>query len=224
MSKKKVKMIVLFIVVILLFGLFCLSSIIINSTSDWVESNKRVSEDDTDTDTDLVNEEEEESKESIVLDSGVRLYDNKGSVEIQLMDGLNEEYVRVCNQICNLSDSLFNDISDEDSGNIGEMQYIRSIDNDTLGLPDFPKEGYDSFFIEESLKVVALYGGRYAITIYNYDSGFSNEFVVIDYNDVVILNEVDDSVSLGSNISLKGVKEKCKSVPILDSYVLFVKG
>ena len=109
-------------------------------------------------------------------------------------------------------------------GPVGNICYYRIVENPTLDLENFPREGYNRFFIENSLTIIGLYNGTTAIAVYNYECGSSKELVVIDYSDSEVRNGMDDFISLGQKISLSANKEQIKVVPMLDYEVLYVKG
>lgn len=211
------------IIIIILIGLYLLSNLLISKSGDWVIQDKEntvETEEETVASTSL---EKETIAEDIVLSNGERLYENRGNSNLMLLEGA-ENYERICNQIVNLSGEIFNQISEDVKTDVGDICYYRIVENPTLDLENFPKEGYSRFFIENSLTIIGLYNGTTAIAVYNYECDSSKELVVIDYSDSEVRNGMDDFISLGQKISLSANKEQIKVVPMLDYEVLYVKG
>lgn len=218
---RRIKMMIILIVVIILTGLFSLSEYLIRKAGDWVKEDKGTIIE-TESDSILLTEEETFATD-IVLSNGERLYENRGDSELKLLDGA-ECYERVCNQIVNLSEDIFNQIPESNGTDTGSMYYYRILENPVLNLSNFPEEGYTRFFIENSLTVIGLYNGNTAILVYNYNSKDSKELIVVDYSNSEVRNGMDDFISLGQRVSLSASKAEIKVVPMLDYQVLFVKG
>lgn len=211
------------IIIIILIGLYSLSNLLISKSGDWVvQDNENTVETEEET-VASTSSEKETIAEDIVLSNGERLYENRGNSNLMLLEGA-ENYERICNQIVNLSGEIFNQISEDVKTDVGNICYYRIVENPTLDLENFPREGYNRFFIENSLTIIGLYNGTTAIAVYNYECGSSKELVVIDYSDSEVRNGMDDFISLGQKISLSANKEQIKVVPMLDYEVLYVKG
>ena len=220
---RRVKVLVVMIIIIILIGLYSLSNLLISKSGDWVvQDNENTVETEEET-VASTSSEKETIAEDIVLSNGERLYENRGNSNLMLLEGA-ENYERICNQIVNLSGEIFNQISEDVKTDVGNICYYRIVENPTLDLENFPREGYNRFFIENSLTIIGLYNGTTAIAVYNYECGSSKELVVIDYSDSEVRNGMDDFISLGQKISLSANKEQIKVVPMLDYEVLYVKG
>lgn len=218
---------------LVLWGVFRVAGGIIERSGEWViEGETNCTEEGT-------SETEVETESDILLGySGIRLYENTGNYGLDTLSGT-EDPERVFNQITiaidnGVFDSLesYTDLKEDLKGS-EDVEYFRSIDRSSLDLDSGFCKNSERFYIENSITVIGLYGGRYVIGAYNYsgegdDSGpagvCERGIVVVDYENVNIYFGVEDSIELGNVISLAGIGNSWKIMELVGINVLFVRG
>lgn len=173
------------------------------------------SERETETSNQLVGTETEPVSE------GYDLYyvDDKES-DLQVLDGFDKS---VMTDIEAISPVVFESI--EGTGtDYSDITMIGIFKDETMGMRDGFFDEISSFYIENSLTVVGMFGNRYVVMAYNYPENPDKELVVVDFQDVVVYNEKSDLLSLGDIRSCRGTKGNYLIREVGDYIVMFLKG
>lgn len=209
----------IFVVIILLisFVLLGIARILVSSGVGVVKETEYMTE-----------EVIETEKEVVVVgleDEEIPKYEMDSKSEVVRLEG-SEAYDGVVNQIVMSVGNVFSSIdTDSIAYDYTSIKTYGLIKNESLGFIDEDSflEGNSSFFIENSLTVIGMFDNRYVVCVYNYDEG-GKELVVIDYEDIEVYQEQEYTISLGSEISVRGCVGQYLVRSLSGYDVMYLKG
>lgn len=140
--------------------------------------------------------------------------------DLQVLDGFDKS---VMTDIEAISPVVFESI-DGTGTDYSDITMIGVFMEETMGMRDGFFDEISSFYIENSLTVVGMFGNRYVVMAYNYPENPDKELVVVDFQDVVVYNEKSDLLSLGDIRSCRGTKGNYLIREVGDYIVMFLKG
>lgn len=140
--------------------------------------------------------------------------------DLQVLDGFDKG---VMTDIEAISPVVFESI-DGTGTDYSDITMIGVFMDETMGMRDGNFDAISSFYIENSLTVVGMFGNRYVVMAYNYPENPDKELVVVDFQDVVVYNEKSDLLNLGDIRSCRGARENYSIREVGDYIVMFLKG
>lgn len=140
--------------------------------------------------------------------------------DLQVLDGFDKG---VMTDIEAISPVVFESI-DGTGTDYSDITMIGVFLDETMGMRDGNFDAISSFYIENSLTVVGMFGNRYIVMAYNYPENPDKELVVVDFQDVVVYNEKSDLLNLGDIRSCRGARGNYLIREVGDYIVMFLKG
>lgn len=140
--------------------------------------------------------------------------------DLQVLDGFDKG---VMTDIEAISPVVFESI-DGTGTDYSDITMIGVFMDETMGMRDGDFDAISSFYIENSLTVVGMFGNRYVVMAYNYPKNPDKELVVVDFQDVVVYNEKSDLLNLGDIRSCRGARGNYLIREVGDYIVMFLKG
>lgn len=140
--------------------------------------------------------------------------------DLQVLDGFDKS---VMTDIEAISPVVFESI-DGTGTDYSDITMIGVFMEETMGMRDGNFDTISSFYIEDSLTVVGMFGNRYIVMAYNYPENPDKELVVVDFQDVVVYNEKSDLLNLGDIRSCRGARGNYLIREVGDYIVMFLKG
>lgn len=140
--------------------------------------------------------------------------------DLQVLDGFDKG---VMTDIEAISPVVFESI-DGTGTDYSDITMIGVFMDETMGMRDGNFDAISSFYIEDSLTVVGMFGNRYIVMAYNYPENPDEELIVVDFQDVVIYNEKSDLLNLGDIRSCRGAMGNYLIREVGDYIVMFLKG
>ena len=224
--RKKVRAIVIILVLgIILIALLVANRLVPEYSSDSYTTNSEEVESESESNGATETEYEVETSNQIVstepATEGYDLYyvDDEES-DLQVLDGFDKG---VMTDIEAISPVVFESI-DGTGTDYSDITMIGVFMDETMGMRDGNFDAISSFYIENSLTVVGMFGNRYIVMAYNYPENPDKELVVVDFQDVVVYNEKSDLLNLGDIRSCRGARRNYLIREVGDYIVMFLKG
>lgn len=140
--------------------------------------------------------------------------------DLQVLDGFDKS---IMTDIEAISPVVFESIGGTGT-DYSDITMIGVFMDETMGMRDGNFDAISSFYIENSLTVVGMFGNRYIVMAYNYPENPDKELVVVDFQDVVVYNEKSDLLNLGDIRSCRGARGNYLIREVGDYIVMFLKG
>lgn len=224
--RKKVRAIVIILVLgIVLIALLVANRLVPEYSSDSYTTNSEEVEPNSEftgaTETEYETNPSNQIVSTELTTEGYDLYyvDDEES-DLQALDGFDKS---VMTDIEAISPVVFESI-DGTGTDYSDITMIGVFMEETMGMRDGNFDTISSFYIEDSLTVVGMFGNRYVVMAYNYPENPDKELVVVDFQDVVVYNEKSDLLNLGDIRSCRGARGNYLIREVGDYIVMFLKG
>lgn len=238
---KKYKIfIVMGIVLLVLFGVYCTAKVIISksySSEGYVreqqveaeENQNKVSVENTE-----VPDDSYATEKSFDLDEEVkgnmstaRLVYNKEDLDVRQQEYLGDNYSKykdVLAEINNSYESIFKDLVKRDHiSTENSIKYSDVVDNPELDLQELSSYEYASF--TDSLTAIGFYGDTCVLCAYNYPNNPSMSLVLIDYSEHdFVLSSENNAFDFGDTVDVSIMPKQGKVQSINGWQVFFIKG
>lgn len=225
MRKKVGAVVIVLVLGIILIALLVADRLVPEYSSDSYTTNSEEVESESEFSGATETEYEVETSTQIVstepATEGYDLYyvDDEES-DLQVLDGFDKG---VMTDIEAISPVVFESI-DGTGTDYSNITMIGVFMDETMGMRDGNFDAISSFYIENSLTVVGMFGNRYIVMAYNYPENPDKELVVVDFQDVVVYNEKSDLLNLGDIRSCRGARGNYLIREVGDYIVMFLKG
>lgn len=229
MRKKARAVVIILVLGIILIALLVADRLVPEYSLDSYTTNSEEVESESEfsgaTETEYGTEYEMETSTQIVstepTTEGYDLYyvDDEES-DLQVLNGFDKG---VMTDIEAISPVVFESI-DGTGTDYSDITMIGVFMGETMGMRDGNFDAISSFYIEDSLTVVGMFGNRYIVMAYNYPKNPDKELVVVDFQDVVVYNEKSDLLNLGDIRSCRGARGNYLIREVGDYIVMFLKG